>query len=131
MIIHEVSFDFGYSSSMGGSTSDVRICGEIRDFNIENYQNIDSVYFGAYLYNMNTSAACRLEIIDITHSKVIEGTLIMSTSTSKVWVGTSTNFIKNIPAGKMNIGLRLESVYHNSEAMFLAPVFKLIQKQNP
>ncbi len=126
MLIHEVSFDFGYTTFAGQSTYDWIITGEIRDFNMDNYQNTDSVCFGAYLKSSNSNTACQIELLDVTHNKVINGSLVSTTSTTNEWVNTNNNFIHSMPVGKVTLAIRLSAVPEGDNVVIYSPTLKLI-----
>jgi hypothetical protein len=108
----ELRFDFNMSSNASWSTTTSKIFYEfngIPDFNIDNFQGVDSIIFGAYIQSSNINTNCTLELYDFTNSSVIANSSISTNSSDYVWVTTSQNFIEQLPNEPIDLRLRMTS----------------------
>lgn len=108
----ELRFDFNMSSSIYWTTTTSFMYDEfngIPDFNINNFQGVDSIIFGAYLQSSNTNTNCTLEIYDFTNGTVIANSSISTNSSDYIWVTTSQNLIDQFPNEAIDLRLRMSS----------------------
>lgn len=108
----ELRLDFNMSSNAYWSTTTSDIFYEfngVPDFNINNFQGVDSVIFGAYIKSSNINTNCTLELYDFTNGSVIANSSISTNSSDYVWVTTPQNFIDQFPNEAIDLRLRLSS----------------------
>ena len=110
----EIRFDltaFLGQSDSNPSISDVKI----RDFNINNYQDIDSIVFVSY--KITTATGCcgspdvvselRVELYDLTNNTEILNSEIISDDLGEGEVAYSKNLFNSFPQEKIDVGLKL------------------------
>ncbi len=81
----------------------------IRDFNISNYLNTDSITFGVYLRSENPDSECIIELYDLSNNNPINNTTLTSSSTSWEWKSTRINFLHDLPKTTFDLGIRIKS----------------------
>lgn len=109
---NELRLDFNMASNAVWSTSSSMTISEfngIPDFNIQNFQGVDSVAFGAYIQSGDAATNCILELYDETNNAVIANSIISTNSTSYVWVTTQSNFLSEFPEEHIDLRMRLTS----------------------
>jgi hypothetical protein len=78
----------------------------IKDFDIRNYLNADSIAFQTYLEVRYATGTVTVELYDFTNSKPIANTVLIGSSTNKTWGTTKTNFINDLPKMPITLGIR-------------------------
>lgn len=108
----ELRLDFNMSSNASWSTTTSEIFYEfnsIPDFNINNFQGVDSIVFGAYIKSSDINTNCILELYDFTNSSVIANSSISTNNSDYVWITTSQDFINQFPKEPIDLRLRMTS----------------------
>jgi hypothetical protein len=116
----------GYTTSSSWVLADIGI---LRDFDIDNYIDADSISFGTYCNTFNASNKCNIELYDLTNNKSIENTQIYSNIyNASVWTSTKINFISNLPKGKINLGVRIKSEIEGSGVSCSSGILSIYRK---
>lgn len=100
----------------------------IKNFNITDYQNIDSIVFSAYLASDSINNNCLVELYDITNDVSILNTLITSNSQEKEWVTTNMNFLDDLPNETIDLGIRIWTETEGTMAECSIPVLVLFRE---
>jgi hypothetical protein len=78
----------------------------IKDFDITNYLNADSIAFQTYLNVRFATGTVTVELYDFTNLKPIANTVLIGSSTTNIWTTTKTNFINDLPKTPITLGIR-------------------------
>jgi hypothetical protein len=116
----------GYGTS--SSTGEVPEFLVIRNFNISDYIDADSVVFGIYLQSNDIENNFIVELYDITKNEVINNSLVKSNTTVLKWITTTTNFISDFPNGSFDLGIRMKSETEGIGGQCMIPMLMIYRK---
>lgn len=100
----------------------------IYNFNFSNYEGVDSVAFGAYMYVGDNSATGYIELFDVTNNKAINNSQLSTNSTSGEWITTTFNFLEDIPKTPIILAARIKTSIGDVPANFYYPQLTLYRK---
>ncbi len=83
-------------------------------FNLDNYYDIDSIVFGAFLETYDISSKCIVELYDNSNINVIQGSQISTNSSTFQLVTTKINFLNNVPEGENDLTIKIRSEIDNT-----------------
>ncbi len=96
-------------------------------FNTSNYVSVDSLVFAACLATNDTSAACQATLYDATNKRIIDSSVVSTTSTSPTWCFSKNSFA-GLPAGTINVSVMLRSSKQGASVSFYSGVLLLYRE---
>ena len=126
VIIYFPANGVAYSTSSAiGYVDSVEI---IRDFNILNYANADSINFSAYLQTTDANVTCTLDLFDSTNKVIITNTTLTSNSTNGELKTTPINFLNNLPQAPIKLGIQIRSGQEGTEVRYYLPMITIYRQ---
>jgi hypothetical protein len=113
------------TSSAAGYVDSIEL---IRDFNILNYANADSINFSSYLQTTDSSVSCTLNLYDSTNKAIINNTTLISNSTNGEFKTTSVNFLDNVPKATIKLGIQARSGQEGTEVRYYLPMITIYRQ---
>jgi len=126
VIIYFPANGVGYSTtSASGFVDTIEV---IRDFNILNYSNADSINFSAYLQTSDSSVSCTLNLYNLTNNTIINNTTLTSNSTESELKTTPVNFINDLPQAPINLGIQVRSGQQDTVVYYYLPMITIYRQ---
>jgi hypothetical protein len=113
------------TSSAVGYVDSVEV---IRDFNILNYANADSINFSSYLQTTDPNVSCTLNLYDSTNKAIINNTALTSNSTIGEFKTTSVNFLNDVPKATIKLGILAKSGQEGTEVRYYLPMITIYRQ---
>lgn len=115
---NEIRLDFLHSNDLIVSSDNSGYIGGafIPKFNINNYQGVDSIIFGAYLDSKDASTTCLLELYDQTNSLTINGSQISSNSQEFELVTSTGNLLNEFPDETIDLTIKIRTTVNGNYA---------------
>ena len=113
------------TSSAAGQIDSLEV---INNFDISNYTNADSITFSSYLQTTDPNVSDSLDLYDLTNHTVINNSTLTSNSTSLAWKTTPVNFLSDLPAGPIKLGIRQKSGQEGTVVMYYLPMLTLYRQ---
>lgn len=126
VIIYFPANGIGYSTtSASGYVDTVEV---LRDFNILNYANADSINFSAYLQTSDSSVSSAVNLYDMTNNVPINNTTLTSNSTASEFKITSVNFLHDLPLSPINLGIQVKSGQEGTIVYYYLPMITIYRQ---
>jgi hypothetical protein len=126
VIIYFPANGVAYStSSASGYVDTVEV---IRDFNILNYANADSINFSAYLQTSDSSVSCTLNLYNLTNNTIINNTTLTSNATEAELKTTQVNFLNDLPQAPINLGIQVRSGQQDTVVYYYLPMITIYRQ---
>ncbi len=126
VIIYFPANGIGYSTtSAGGYVDTVEV---LRDFNILNYANADSINFSAYLQTSDSSVSCTVNLYDMTNNVPINNTTLSSNSTPSELKITTVNFLHDLPQAPIKLGIQVRSGLEGTIVYYYLPMITIYRQ---
>ncbi len=93
-------------------------------FNKSNYVGVDSLVFAACLATNDTSATCLAMLYDATNGRAIDSSIVSTTSSSPTWCFSKNSFA-SVPAGTINVSVKLRPSRQGAFVTFYSGVLLL------
>ena len=113
------------TTSAGGYTDTVEV---LRDFNILNYADADSINFSAYLQTSDSSVSCSVNLYDMTNNVPINNTTLTSNSTTSEFETTPANFLHDLPQTPIKLGVQLKTAQEGTVVYYYLPVITIYRQ---
>jgi hypothetical protein len=129
----QIRFDFntgGVSYYFENQSFMVIEYSKILNFDLNNYPDVDSISFCAYLHAEYSGPYSIVEMYNYTDGKSIQNSEIRSNSTVRQLVSTNSNLINYIPAKPIILGLRGRTSV-NGQAVFMDNPLLILYRKNP
>jgi len=126
VIIYFPANGSAYSTTLaGGYVDTVEV---LRDFNIVNYADADSINFSAYLQTSDSSVSSTVNLYDMTNNVPINNTTLTSNSTQSEFKTTSANFLHDLPQTPINLGIQLKSGLDGTIVYYYLPMITIYRQ---
>ena len=126
VIIYFPANGIAYSTTLaGGYVDTVEV---LRDFNIVNYADADSINFSAYLQTSDSSVSSTVNLYDMTNNVPINNTTLTSNSTQSEFKTTSANFLHDLPQTPINLGIQLKSGLDGTIVYYYLPMITIYRQ---
>jgi hypothetical protein len=126
VIIYFPANGIAYSTtSASGYVDTVEV---LRDFNILNYANADSINFSAYLQTSDSSVSSTVNLYDMTNNAPINNTTLTSNSTSSELRITAANFLHDLPQTPIKLGIQVKSGLEGSIVYYYLPMITIYRQ---
>jgi len=113
------------TSSAAGHINSVEV---IRNFDISNYPNVDSIAFSSYLQTTDPNVSDTLNLFDLTNNAVITNTTLTASATNGEWHSTSINFLNNLPQGPIQLGIQQKSGQEGTVVSYYLPMITIYRQ---
>jgi len=114
-----------YTSSAGGYVDTVEV---LRDFNIANYADADSINFSAYLQTSDSSVSSTVTLYDMTNNVPINNTTLTSSATASEFKTTAVNFLHDLPQTPIKLGIQLKSGQEGTIVSYYLPIITIYRQ---
>jgi len=126
LIIYFPANGVGYStSSASGYIDTIEV---LRDFNILNYSDADSITFSAYLQTSDSSVSNTVTLYDMTNNVPINNTALTSSATASEFKTTTVNFLHDLPQTPVNLGIQLKSGQEGTIVSYYLPIITIYRQ---
>jgi len=123
LIIYFPANGVGYStSSASGYIDTIEV---LRDFNILNYSDADSITFSAYLQTSDSSVSCTVNLFNMTDNTPINNTTLTSNSTNVELKTTQVNFLNDLPHTPIKLGIQVRSGQEGTVVYYILPMITI------
>ena len=113
------------TSSAAGHIDSVEV---IRNFDISNYPNVDSIAFSSYLQTTDPTVNDTLNLFDLTNNAVIANTTLTANATNGEWHSTSINFLNDLPQGPIQLGIQQKSGQEGTAVGYYLPMITIYRQ---
>ena len=125
-----IYFPANGSYSTTSASGFVDTVGVLRDFNIANYAEADSINFSAYLQSSDSAVSCTVNLYDMTNNVPINNTSLTSTSNSTLpeFKATSVNFLRDLPQAPIKLGIQVKSGLEGTVVYYSLPMITIYRQ---